>query len=99
VTAKDKAGKELAKQVKDYIHMGIDIDNWQRHGAWQIKEIVDLSIQPLSPQKERFELWFPDGTDSVDIEAKLMYYLKGDKSTVVDQFKQKVTIDPAGCKQ
>ncbi len=99
MTAKDNKGKELAKERRDYIHMGIDIDNWQRHGAWQIKEVVDLSIQPLTTQMERFELWFPDGTDAVTLDAKLYYYVKGSKRTLVDESSQKIQIDPDGCEQ
>ncbi len=101
VAAKDGSGKILVSEKKDYIHMGVDIDNWQRHGAWQIKEIIDLSIQPLETQKERFELLFPDGTTEVTLEAKLYYYLKGSEKakTLVDEFTGKVAIDPDGCEQ
>ncbi len=99
MTAKDQDGKIVAKEKKDYIHMGLDIDNWQRHGAWQIKEIVDLSIQPLETQKERFELLFPDGTTDVTVNTKLYYYIKGSKSTLVDENTMKVAIDPDGCVQ
>ena len=72
--------------------MGLDIDQWQRHGAWQIKEVIDLSIQPLETQKERFEFRFPKGTEEVHLHTKLFYYLNSKKFTLVTEDKRKLIL-------
>jgi len=89
-TAKNSAGETLAQYRKDYIHMGIDVDNYQRHGAWQIKEIVDLALQPLEVQKERIEMSLPEGTEEASFHVQLVYYLTSGKSTVVAEYAKKL---------
>lgn len=90
-TAKDSKGNILAEYKKDYIHIGVDLDNYQRHGAWQIKEIVDLSIQPLEVQKERIEMTLPEGTADAVFGVRLVYYLTAGKSTVVAEDSRQLT--------
>ena len=80
----------MAEYRKDYIHMGIDVDNYQRHGAWQIKEIVDLSIQPLEVQKERIEMSLPEGTEEASFNVRLLYFVKGGTSTVVAEYSKEL---------
>jgi hypothetical protein len=102
VIAKDRSGREIGRKRIDYVHMGIDVDNYQRHGAWQIKEIIDLSIQPLETRRERIELWFEDSKAEARLEggtitSRLVYFLKSDKSTVVAEKTVPFNITEGGC--
>ncbi|RMD59981.1 MAG: hypothetical protein D6828_00725 [Nitrospirae bacterium] len=91
MTAKDENGKILLQKKKEYIHIGIDVDNYQRYGAWQIKEIIDLAIQPREVTKERFELAFPKETDKATLITRLYYYLNSSKHTLVAEDKKELS--------
>jgi hypothetical protein len=54
--------------------VGLDLDGDHRVGAWQIKEILDLSLPPRKTTKERFITELPEGTKSAEIEVKVTAY-------------------------
>lgn len=98
VTARNLAEEDQEKQVlfsaqKKYFEIGRDTQNRMRYGAWQIKEIVDLTLQPLSTQKEQFTMNFDTDIEEVEIEATLSYYISGKKGDVVYSFKEKIAYD------
>ncbi len=78
VTAKDNKGKEY-KDVKSYYTIGVDLDGYMRYGAWQIKELVDLSLQPKTIQKERVVFKFDKDVTSADVTVNVYYYISGKK--------------------
>lgn len=88
VTAKDNKGKELYKAQKTWFEIGVDTDRDMRYGAWQIKEIIDLTLPPKYTATEQHLMHFNTDTDSVDIEVKLWYYLSGGKGDVIYDFKK-----------
>jgi hypothetical protein len=47
---------------------------WMRYDAWQIKEIVDLTLQPMETMKEEFLMNFDTDGEEVEIEAILTYF-------------------------
>ncbi len=75
MTAKDADGNELFKNEKKWFEIGIDPDKDMRYGAWQIKEIIDLTLPPLATQKEQYLIHFDTDIDELNIEAKLYYYI------------------------
>ncbi len=83
MTAKDAEGNELFKNEKKWFEIGIDPDKDMRYGAWQIKEIIDLTLPPLATQKEQYLIHFDTDTDEVRIDAKLYYYINGSKRELV----------------
>ncbi len=83
VTAKDSNGNELFKAEKKYFEIGVDTDRDMRYGAWQIKEIIDLTLPPMQTQKEQFLLNFDSDTEEVTIDVKLWYYINGKSGHVV----------------
>jgi hypothetical protein len=88
VTAKNMAIKDESKQViftaqKNYFEIGRDLNNRMRYGAWQIKEIVDLTLQPMQKRREQYLLNFDTDVTEVEIEAKLSYFINGKKGDVV----------------
>jgi phage major head subunit gpT-like protein len=83
VTAKDETGKTMFHETKDYFEIGVDSARNMRYGAWQIKEMIDLTIPPIEIQKERYLMKFEKDTKAVDLEVKLWYYLSGNKGDVI----------------
>ena len=93
VTARNLAESDPEKQVlfsdqKKYFEIGRDMQNRMRYGAWQIKEIVDLTLQPLETQKEQFLMHFDTDIEEVEVEANLSYYVSGKKGDVIYTVKE-----------
>ncbi len=74
VTAKTNAGTVVLIGKKEYWEVGLDVDGDHRTGAWQIREIVDLSLPPRKTTTERFITELPEGTKSAEIEVKITAY-------------------------
>lgn len=66
------------------------MDGRMRYGAWQIKEIVDLTLQPLEIKKEQFLMNFDTDVEEVEIEAVLTYFVSGKIKDVVYSVKENV---------
>ncbi len=64
-----------------------------RYGAWQIKEIVDLTLQPLETKKEEFLMNFDTDVEEVEVEAVLTYFVSGKKKDVVYSIKENIAYD------
>ncbi|HEB51526.1 MAG TPA: hypothetical protein ENI89_13045 [Desulfobulbus sp.] len=93
VTAKDAEGKELYKSDKTWFEIGVDLDRDMRYGAWQIKEIIDLTLPPLETQRETYLIHFDTDTEEVELEVKLWYYISGGKGDVVYSVVRKLEFD------
>jgi hypothetical protein len=88
VTAKDlESGKVLYRGERTYFEIGLDLDGYMRYGAWQIKEIVDLTLQPLKTQHERFFFLLNKNTKSAEVAVNVYYYISGKKGSLVHQKK------------
>ena len=88
MTAKDNKGKEFYKESRTWFEIGVDTDRDMRYGAWQIKEIIDLTLPPKKTAEEQYLMHFDTDTEQVDIEVKLWYYIKGSKGDVIYDFKK-----------
>ena len=98
VTARNLAEQDPEKQVlfseqKKYFEIGRDLQGRMRYGAWQIKEIVDLTLQPLETQKEQFIMHFDTDIEEVEIEANLSYFISGKKGDVVYSISEKLEFE------
>ena len=98
VTARNLAESDPEKQVifadsKKYFEIGRDMEGRMRYGAWQIKEIVDLTLQPLETKKEEFLMNFDTDVEDVEIEAVLTYFVSGKKKDVVYSIKENIAYD------
>lgn len=92
MTAKDpKSGKVLHQEKKEYFEIGLDIEGRMRYGAWQIKEILDLTLMPLKTREERFFFTLPKDTKEALVEVKVSYCIKGSKCDVIYTEKKKVS--------
>jgi len=89
VTAKDhNNGKVLYQERRTYFEIGLDLDGYMRYGAWQIKEIIDLTLQPLETRHERFFITFPKEVSTVDLEVNVYYYISSKKGNLIYQEKR-----------
>ena len=98
VTAKNIDENDPEKQLlfseqKVWWEIGKDLEGRMRYGAWQIKEIVDLTLQPMETRKERFLMNFDTDIQTVEIEAKLSYYINGKKGDVIFSEKKVLEYD------
>lgn len=98
VTARNLAEKDPEKSVmfsvqKKYFEIGRDLQNRMRYGAWQIKEIVDLTLQPMQTRREQYLMHFDTDVEDVEIEANLSYYISGKKGDVVYSVKEQLTYE------
>lgn len=99
MTARNLAEEDPDKQIlfstqKNYFEIGRDLQNRMRYGAWQIKEIVDLTLQPMQTRREQYLINFDTDVEEVEIEAKLSYFVSGKKGDVVYSIKEKLTYEP-----
>jgi hypothetical protein len=91
VTAKTDAGTVVNMGKKEYWEIGLDIDGYHRVGAWQIKEILDLTLPPRKATKERFVTELPEGTKSAEVEIKVTYYPSAKTELPVHKVVKKLT--------
>ena len=88
VTARNLEEQDPQKQIlftaqKNWWEIGKDLQGRMRYGAWQIKEIVDLTLQPLETQKEQYLMHFDTDIETVEIEVALSYFVSGGKGNVI----------------
>lgn len=86
-TAKTDKGTVIDMGRKEYWELGMDLDGDHRLGAWQIKEIIDLTIQPGDKTKERFVTELPPDTKNAEVEVKITYFPSGPAGKGIDVHK------------
>ncbi len=91
VSATDKQGRELFRERKRYFQIGMDTEQYMRYGAWQIKEYLDLTLQPKSTQEERFLMHFEKKTNEALLDVTLTYCLSGKKCDVIYRESRRLT--------
>jgi hypothetical protein len=74
VTAKTDQGTLILIGRREYMEIGYDLDRNQRMGSWEIKEILDLSLQPGGKAEERFVAEMPEGTRRADVEVRVTMF-------------------------
>lgn len=90
VTARTDRGETVLIGKKEYWEIGLDLDGNHRYGAWQIKEIVDLTLPPRKTVEERFLAELPEGTKSADVDITVTYHPS--KKITLDVFKETRTV-------
>jgi hypothetical protein len=93
VTAKTDQGSVIPVGRKEYYEIGYDLDGRQRMGSWQIKEIVDLSLQPRKKTEERFIKELPEGTRSAEVGVKVALWPSPNIELVVDRVMKKISFE------
>lgn len=80
---KDPQKQEIFKAQKIWFEIGVDMDRDMRYGAWQIKEIIDLTLPPMQTRKEQYLIHFDTDIEEVEVEVKLSYFISGGKGDVI----------------
>lgn len=93
MTAKTDQGTTLTVGKKEYYEIGYDLDGKQRMGSWQIKEIVDLCLQPRKIIEERFLTELPEGTKNADIEIKVTMFPTPKMELVIHRVVKKLKFE------
>lgn len=98
MTAKNLAESDPEKQVlfktqEKYFEIGRDLEHRMRYGAWQIKEIVDLTLQPMQTRREQYLMNFDTDVEEVEIEAVLSYYTSGNSGNVVHRVTETLSFE------
>ncbi|OCC15666.1 hypothetical protein DBT_1017 [Dissulfuribacter thermophilus] len=86
-----ETGKVLHQEKKEYFEIGLDIEGRMRYGAWQIKELADLTLPPLQKRDERFLFTLPKETEEALVDVKVYYCINGSKCDVVRSISKKVS--------
>ncbi len=63
-----------------------------RFGAWQIKEVLDLTLPPRKTTKERFVTELPEGTTSADVTVKVAFHPAAKTELVIHEVTKKLTV-------
>lgn len=71
MTAKTDKGTVINMGKKEYWELGMDLDGDHRLGAWQIKEVIDLTLPPMKTTKESFVTELPADTKTAEVEVKV----------------------------
>lgn len=71
MTAKTDKGTVINMGKKEYWELGMDLDGDHRLGAWQIKEVIDLTLPPMKTTKESFVTELPADTKAAEVEVKV----------------------------
>ncbi len=82
MTAKDNKGRQYRK-TKSYYQIGLDLDGYMRYGAWQIKEFIDLSLQPKTVHKEQVVFEFDKDVQEAEVTVNVYYYISGKKGDII----------------
>lgn len=90
VTAKTETGQKVWSHQKSWQEIGLDLKGRQQLKAWEIKNTIDLALQPRQTHTERLTIPLPEGTRSVEVEAVLTYHHRPGEEFVVHRALRKV---------
>ena len=93
MTAKTDKGQVINMGKKEYWELGMDLDGDHRLGAWQIKEIIDLTLPPRKTTEERFATELPADTKSAEVEVKVTYFPAPGKALEIHKVVKKLNFE------
>jgi hypothetical protein len=93
VTAKTDKGTVVNMGKKEYWEIGLDAEGDHRLGAWQIKDIIDLTLPPRKTTKETFVTELPADTKSAEVEIKVTYFPAPGKPIEVHKVVKKLIFE------
>lgn len=91
MTAKTQDGQKVFSHRKVWQEIGTDLRGNQQYKSWEIKNTVDLSLQPRATHTERLAIPFPAGTAAAEIEATVTYHHRPGEEFVVHRVAKPVT--------
>jgi len=91
VTAKTESNPKVFTYQKVWQEIGVDLNGEQKVKAWEIKNTIDLALQPRRTQTETLTINFPEGTATAEIEATLTHQHRPGEESVVHRVVRKVS--------
>lgn len=91
MTAKTETGAKVFSHQKTWQEIGTDLTGDQRLKAWEIKNTIDLALQPRRTHTETLTIPLPEGTAAAEIEATLTYHHRPGEEFIVHRVVRKVT--------
>jgi hypothetical protein len=90
VTARTESNPKVFSYQKVWQEIGVDLNGEQKIKAWEIKNTIDLALQPRRRQTETLTINFPEGTGAAEIEATLTYQHRPGEEFVVHRVVRQV---------
>ncbi len=90
VTAKTETGAKVFSHQRVWQEVGIDLGGDQRLKAWEIKNTIDLALQPRRTHTEVLTIALPEGTAAAEIEATLTYHHRPGEEFIVHRTVRKL---------
>lgn len=90
VTAKTQDGTKVFGYQRIWQEVGTDLAGNQQVRAWDIKNTIDLALQPRQVHTERLPIQMPEGTTSAEIEATITYHHRPGEEFVVHKAQRKI---------
>lgn len=90
VTAKTETGAKVFSHQKTWQEIGVDLRGNQQFKSWEIKNTIDMALQPRQTHSERLTIPLPEGTRSVEVEAVLTYHHRPGEEFVVHRTVRRV---------
>lgn len=91
VTAKTDTDTQVFSRRQEWKEIGVDLNGDQKVKAWEIKNTIDMALQPRRIHTERLTIPLPEGTTAGEIEATLTYHHRPGEEFVVHRVARKVT--------
>ncbi|GAB4543133.1 MAG: hypothetical protein Fur0020_12590 [Thermodesulfovibrionia bacterium] len=96
MTVKDQNGKVLFSKTKDYevydLHLPQNKKGWLGFDDWDITAMthVNLGLEPLSEDSERFVAVLNKDTTVAEIEAAFVFHYEEGNSAVIDKVSRRL---------
>ncbi|KJU87427.1 cytochrome c [Candidatus Magnetobacterium bavaricum] len=73
ITAINEKDKVVWSETKEFFEAGLDINGNRRYDPWEVKDILDLSLQPRKMTSEIYYPHFPEDTKQIKLQVRLRY--------------------------
>ncbi len=90
MTAKTEAGAKIFGHQKVWQEIGVDLAGKQQFKSWEIKNTIDMALQPRRTHTETLTIPFPDGATAGEIEATITYHHRPGEEFVVHRVTRRV---------
>lgn len=90
MTANTDKGVKVFGYQKVWQEIGVDLNGDQKVRAWDIKNTIDLALQPRRTHTETLAILFPEGTTAAEIVATLTYQHRPGEEFVVHKVERKL---------
>ncbi|MBV6340553.1 multiheme c-type cytochrome (seleno)protein ExtKL [Candidatus Magnetobacterium casense] len=73
ITATNEKDKVVWSDTREFFEAGLDINGNRRYDPWEVKDILDYSLQPRKMTSEIYYPHFPEDTKQIKLQVRLRY--------------------------